>query len=454
MKKIYSIIAAIALTVNVFAQAPEKMSYQAVIRDAGNVLVANQSVGMQISILQGSIFGASVYVESQTPTTNINGLVSVEIGSGTLVFGAFSTIDWSAGPYFIKTETDPTGGSTYTITGTSQLMNVPYALYAKTSGSSTPGPQGAAGANGTDGAVGSTGLTGLTGAVGTNGLDGSVGSTGPQGVAGTNGTDGSVGATGSTGTTGLTGPQGLTGAAGTFQAGTTAGEMNYWNGSAWVLVAPTASDAATLQMIGGVPTWVGGIGVVVNPTTGKTWMDRNLGATQVATSSTDEAAYGDLYQWGRGADGHQIRATCNDNISYTLSSTDQPEHGKFIVAYADDFFYDWRSQQNNNLWQGVNGVNNPCPSGYRIPTDPELNAERLSWSVNTSVGAFASVLKLPMAGERDWETGLLYKAGTNGYYWSSTVSYIYVRYLSFSSGGAGMNQYFRAAGNAVRCLKD
>jgi hypothetical protein len=102
---------------------------------------------MQLSILQGSVAGTAVYVETQTPTTNINGLVSLEIGSGTVVSGTFNTIDWSAGPYFIKTETDPTGGTTYTITGTSQLMSVPYALYAKTSGNGA-GPQGPAGATG------------------------------------------------------------------------------------------------------------------------------------------------------------------------------------------------------------------------------------------------------------------------------------------------------------------
>ena len=128
--------------------APEKMSYQAVIRNASNNLVASQAVGMQISILKASATGTAVYVETQTPTTNANGLVSLQIGSGTLVSGAMGTIDWSQGPYFIKTETDPTGGTNYTITGTTQLLSVPYALYAKTSGSSTPGPQGIQGATG------------------------------------------------------------------------------------------------------------------------------------------------------------------------------------------------------------------------------------------------------------------------------------------------------------------
>ena len=130
MKRIFTIAAALMLTASVFAQSPEKMSYQAVVRDASDALVTSTAVGMQISILQGSTTGTSVYTETHTPSTNINGLVSLEIGTGTTI-DDFSTIDWANGPYFIKTETDPTGGSSYTITGTSQLMSVPYALHAK-----------------------------------------------------------------------------------------------------------------------------------------------------------------------------------------------------------------------------------------------------------------------------------------------------------------------------------
>lgn len=117
-----------------FAQAPSKMSYQAVVRNSSNQVVANQTVGMQISILQGSVSGTAVYVETQAPVTSNSGLVSIVIGTGTVVSGSLATIDWANGTYFIKTETDPTGGSTYTITGTSQLLSVPYALSAGTSG--------------------------------------------------------------------------------------------------------------------------------------------------------------------------------------------------------------------------------------------------------------------------------------------------------------------------------
>jgi hypothetical protein len=132
MKKLFTFLVLVGFTSVAFAQAPEKMSYQAVVRDNGNALVSNQTVGMQISVLQGSALGTAVYVETQIPTTNANGLVSIEIGMGSVVSGDFSAIDWSAGPYFIKTETDPIGGTNYTITGTSELLSVPYALHAKT----------------------------------------------------------------------------------------------------------------------------------------------------------------------------------------------------------------------------------------------------------------------------------------------------------------------------------
>ena len=130
MKNFFTLFAAVVLTANVFAQAPQKMSYQAVIRNSSNAVVSSTAVGMRISILQATSTGTAVYVETQTPTTNANGLVSIEIGAGTAVTGTFAGIDWSAGPYFIKTETDPAGGTSYSITGTSQLLSVPYALSA------------------------------------------------------------------------------------------------------------------------------------------------------------------------------------------------------------------------------------------------------------------------------------------------------------------------------------
>ena len=135
MKKLFTLIVTLLIAIGIFAQTPEKMSYQAIVRNASGQLVVNSPVGMQISVLQGSATGTAVYIETQTKNTNINGLVSLEIGTGTVTSGDFATIDWGTNSYYLRVETDPTGGNNYTITGTSQLISVPYALYAKSAGS-------------------------------------------------------------------------------------------------------------------------------------------------------------------------------------------------------------------------------------------------------------------------------------------------------------------------------
>jgi len=133
MKKlILSLVAIATISLSSFGQAPEGFKYQAVVRDAGNLILNNQVVGMRMTIQQGAIGGATVYQETFAPTTNGYGLVNLEIGSGTIVSGTFATIDWSAGPFFIETAVDVSGGTSYAVMGTSQLMSVPYALHAKT----------------------------------------------------------------------------------------------------------------------------------------------------------------------------------------------------------------------------------------------------------------------------------------------------------------------------------
>jgi len=221
MKRIYSLLAFMVCSSFVWAQAPQKMSYQAVIRNSSDALLPSAPVGMRISILQGSLTGPSVYTETQTTTTNANGLVSLEIGTGVIVSGTFSGIAWGSHSYFIKTETDPTGGTNYTIAGTVQLLSVPYALYAAKSGDTTAvGPTGATGATGIAGVTGATGVagaigaTGATGIAGATGITGATGSTGVAGVTGITGVTGATGATGIAGVTGATGIAGVTGATG------------------------------------------------------------------------------------------------------------------------------------------------------------------------------------------------------------------------------------------------
>lgn len=133
MKKSLQIFA-LLFCIIVFAQAPEKFSYQAVVRNASNSVITNAAIGVKISILKTTNSGTVVYSESQTANTNSNGLISLQIGNGTIISGSIATIDWSTDSYFIKTEVDPSGGSSYTVVGTTQLLSVPYALFAKTSG--------------------------------------------------------------------------------------------------------------------------------------------------------------------------------------------------------------------------------------------------------------------------------------------------------------------------------
>jgi len=179
MKK-FTTFLAILLSVVTFAQTPQKLSYQAVIRDASNNLVTNHQIGIRISILQGT---SSVYEETQTSESNTNGLISIEIG----INPEFANIDWSTGTYFIQTEVDPTGGSNYTITSSSQLLSVPYALYAKTSGSSIAGPKGEQGPTGPAGPIGLQGSQGVTGPKGDQGPTGPTGPKGDQGIQGVTG---------------------------------------------------------------------------------------------------------------------------------------------------------------------------------------------------------------------------------------------------------------------------
>ena len=683
-KLLLSAVAVIFLG-SLLAQAPQGIGHQMVIRDAEGKLITGSTIGISVSILQGTAEGNVVYSETHAPMSNINGLVSYVIGQGTAVEGVFADIDWSDGPYFLKTQVDPAGGTAYSIIGTTQFLSVPYALHAKTAetvtgeisesdpvfsaspsfgitganitnwttafgwgnhaglyksvswvpswtdvtdkpsvfppsvhshsaadinsgtfdaariptldiGTKTSGTlsvaRGGTGAtaytsgnvligNGTGaittlsrsgidtratfppaihphsaadittgtlavarggtglasytagnyirasgattleqltpaqvrtdigagtvssiatgngitgGTITTTGTLGLTGqalalhnlgingiiartgegvvaarsiAVSGNGIAVSNGNgvsgnptvslhigTGATQVAAGNHIHGNITSDGKIGST--AGRIVTTGTGGTLAAtaGTAAGQMLYWNGSAWINVAPGATGQV-LTLDNGTPTWVA-IGAVIgsstdvyNPTTGKFWMDRNLGATQVATSSTDADSYGYLYQWGRLTDGHQIRTS---STTSTLSSSDTPGHGNFILAPNSP--YDWRSGQNDNLWQGVNGVNNPCPPGYRLPTAAEWEEERLSWSSNDAAGAFASPLKLPVAGSRIYSSGSLDAVGFHGRYWSSTVDGFTSRYLLFYNTNSAVINFYRANGYSVRCLKD
>ncbi len=188
---------------------------------------------------------------------------------------------------------------------------------------------------------------------------------------------------------------------------------------------------------------------VINPATGRVWLDRNLGASNVATSSNDAGAYGDLYQWGRAEDGHQVRTS---NTTTTPASNDTPAHGDFILS--SGAAQDWRIPQNHNLWQGINGINNPCPAGFRIPTAGEWQTEIQSWNSNDATGAFESPLKLTAAGHRYGSSGSIGNVGTYGSYWTSSTDGSNARLLYFYSINATTISFIRASGLSIRCIMD
>jgi hypothetical protein len=233
--------------------------------------------------------------------------------------------------------------------------------------------------------------------------------------------------------------------------GTNGGEPQFYNGIAWVNMMGTTAAASIwpANYVHCDPAKLTRVVEVTNPTTSKIWMDRNLGATQVATSSTDALAYGSLFQWGRRADGHQCR---NSTTTTTLSTIDEPAHGNFIIGSGAP--EDWRSGQNDNLWQGVNGINNPCPLGYRIPTEAEYTAELATWSAANAAGAFASLLKLPLPGGRNFSAGSISATSTFGYYWTSNISGTQSRRLVIGASAASNFNITRGLGSTVRCIKN
>ena len=225
----------------------------------------------------------------------------------------------------------------------------------------------------------------------------------------------------------------------------TAGLMVYCTDCSpkWLYVA----DGSSFATIGGGLTAgvILAAGEIFSPT-GKIWMDKNLGAASVATSSSDAASYGDLYQWGRKDDGHQIRTSATAAGPVAAGA----EGANFITN--STIPNDWLSTQDSNRWYGEASVNDPCPAGYRVPNDYEWQEERNTWATKNTAGAFTT-LKLPLAGHRYFGSGTLFSVGSRGYYWSSTVSGANARVL-FSSSTADMYSSNRAYGYSVRCIKE
>jgi uncharacterized protein (TIGR02145 family) len=431
-KKRFTFLAALLIAVSIFGQspgktsilegnnqkmgpvpsAPEKISYQAVVRDAANAIVANKLVGMRISIVQSGSNSAknqrpsAVYEETQTPTTNANGLLSIYIGAGT---GSddFSAIDWSALPHYITIEIDTSGDNgSYDITGTTQLVSVPYALYAKASAAGTltgyalnatvVGSSLTSVGTLTDLTVTGTSETGLVKITGGTPGIGKVLTSDADGLAGwedvaavevtlagaetlsnktltspiiaTISNTGTLTLPTTTGTIALTSdiPEGQS-------SGTTTGDMQYWNGTTWVVVAATPNEGAALQMISGVPTWVGGTAppapwaggddftdsrddntyrtVVIGS---QIWMKENLKYLPSITSGTVSQTEPRYYVHGYyGTDLAEAKATSNYSTYGVL--------------------YNWVAATNgaSTSSSSPSGVQGACPSGWHLPSESE-----------------------------------------------------------------------------------
>lgn len=398
MKKITTIVAAILMTASVWAQSPEKMSYQAVVRNSSNALITTQAVGMQISILQGGATGTPVYVETQTPTTNTNGLVSLELGTGTVVSGTFNTIDWANGTYFIKTETDPTGGTSYTITGTSQLMSVPYALHAKTAENITgtvnytetdPTYTASQAANITT--VDITNLSNLSGTnTGDQNISGITNNATAIGILQTEQTTQNTAIALNTAKTGITTAQATAITANTAKVGVTPAQVTILSNTSGTNTGD--QDGSETKVTAGTNVTVTGTGTTASP------------YLVNATSGATTLAIGDSYQGG--------------TIAWLDASG---QHGLIAATTDQSTGVQWYNGSNTS----TNAVRDGIGAG-------EFNSERII--ANQGTGAYAAQICANYQGGNygDWylpsnyELGLLYSQRTaiGGFttdvYWSST----------------------------------
>ena len=226
----------------------------------------------------------------------------------------------------------------------------------------------------------------------------------------------------------------------------------------------TGPSGGTAVCDGSQPTAV----VTIISSTGKTWMDRNLGASRAATNSKDFEAYGCLYQWGRGNDGHasitwtlgeqglfgEIPGEAVNGTTTVLSTSDTPGDALFITDQVS-IPYDWRSPKNNNLWQGVNGINNPCPAGFKIPTKAEFQAEINAYTIAGPTSAYNSIHKFPMAGSRAFDSGVIRGQGDEIWFWTSTTDTNDSFNVLIQVGAVYTNVgNGRAGGYSVRCIKN
>lgn len=433
---IYVLFAAALLS-----QTPKGISHQAVIRNAANELVTNSAIGIQVSILQGSPSGNVVYSETHAPSSNANGLVSFVIGQGAILTGIFNDIDWAAGPYFIKTEADPTGGNNYNITGTSQIFSIPYAFHAETAeniiGNITENDPT------WNGSANTTENIGRTGSVG-------IGTTSPHPSAKTE-----INST----TQGFLPPRMTTAqmnaisspAPGLMVYNNSLNSIFYYNGNAWI----NTDDGKPC----GTVTYSGKVYSTILIGT-QCWMAQNLNV------------------------GTRINGTENQTNNGTIEKYCYNNQESNCDTYGG--LYQWDEMMQYSTTPGVKGI---CPEGWHLPSDTELwtlttylnsqtayccdnntNAIAKSlaattlWSTHTNTCAIGNNLLANNAtgfsglpGGYRGTTGLFFNLGNTGYFWSSNggTTYAWSRELSYNT----LSFYTRydslkGLGLSVRCLKD
>ena len=409
MKKYISLILLLVVIFSVNAQVPQGFNYQATVRNSSGDLVINQNVYFKFNILQGSESADATYSELHTLLTDDLGQVSLVIGQETPTSGVFSEIDWTIGNYYLGIELDT--GNGFLSMGTSQLLSVPYAMYAEKTGNATPVTPNLAVVLAENNSANNQQIKDLQDP--TEAQD--------------------------------------------------AATKSYID----VIIANLQAQIDDLSE--GIVSWPDGTVIcsgdhtevieIVNGATGKIWMDRNLGASRAAQSSTDEEAFGDLYQWGRSSDGHQCR---NSETQYGSVNTDNPGSLWIIASQQEGSNYSWRIPINLNLWQGVDGINNPCPNGFRLPTQTEFEEEKGSWGSNNqnTGGAWNNTpLKLPASGRRGGRNagegaGNIQSGNATLYWISGWDTGPAIRSFQLSGTNANFTPTSSDFGAAVRCIKD
>ena len=397
MKKL--VIAFILFSMLAAAQAPNKMSFQTVVRNNLGKLVVNKSIGVRLSILQTTSNGTAVYVETHSKTSNVNGLLTLEVSTGIVTSGSFATIDWSQGPYFLKTEMDVNGGTSYTITGITEFMSVPYALYAA---NSQPGKDG---------------------------LNGVPGPAGPAG----NG----------------------------FSNGSAKNQIMYWDGSKWVTLSPGLNEQV-LTVSNGNLTWsfIQGYGRSITDVEGNLYRTVNIGNQQWMAENLKVTLYNDgttipnisdVTQWQNNTTG----AWCY----YNNDEANNEKYGKLYNWYA----VSKTTNGNKNIcptgWHVPSDLEWKALidylGGWTVAGGKMKEVGTTIWNSPNTKASNESLFTGRPGGTCDY--GYYNDIGQTGAWWSSTIYYTtnaLFHYLYNSGGDVGSQHDGMGAGKSVRCIRD